>query len=145
MTGTSDPFNLERFVQAQAINYDMALAELRAGTKRTHWSWYVLPQLKGLGTSRMSIVYAISGLAEARAYLDHPLLGRRLRQCVAAIESHADRTAQQILGEVDAKKYHSCLTLFDRVRGDDEIFHRALRQHFGGEVDSRTVDLLSRP
>ncbi|MBU6436312.1 MAG: DUF1810 family protein, partial [Betaproteobacteria bacterium] len=98
-----DPFDLARFEQAQQAVYAQALAELRAGRKRTHWMWFVLPQLRGLGASEMSRRYAIASLAEARAYLMHPVLGARLRECVAAICAHAGRGAAAVLGEVDAQ------------------------------------------
>lgn len=137
-----DPFDLARFVDAQAANYDQALAELRAGLKRTHWSWYVLPQIAGLGMSAMSARYAISGLPEARAYLNHPLLGPRLRDCVAAINAHQDVSAAQILGSVDARKFHSCVTLFSQVADEGSVFHRALGTHFGGAPDPSTLAIL---
>lgn len=140
-----DPYDLERFVQAQAANYADALAELRAGRKTTHWSWYVLPQVRGLGTSPMSVHYALSGLAEARAYLDHPLLGARLRECIAALVAHADISATEILGPIDAVKLRSCLTLFDRAAGDaDATFRAALAVFFGGVPDPATLAILER-
>ena len=140
----SDPFDLQRFVDAQAANYDQAIAELRAGLKRTHWSWYVLPQLRGLGSSAMSIRYGVSGLAEAQAYLGHPLLGERLRETVEAITAHPQRSAAQILGPVDAQKYRSCLTLFERASGGDALFRNALATHFVGAADAPTLTLLAR-
>jgi uncharacterized protein (DUF1810 family) len=141
-----DPYDLDRFVRAQAVNYDEALAELRAGRKRTHWSWYVLPQLRGLGSSPMSMRYGVCGLAEARAYLAHPVLGARLRECVAAIVAHADSSATDILGSVDARKLHSCLTLFDRAAPDgDSSFRAALDVFFAGVPDPATLAILSSP
>jgi uncharacterized protein (DUF1810 family) len=137
-TTHDDPFDLARFVRAQAANYDEALAELRAGRKRTHWIWYVLPQLRGLGTSPMSVRYAISGLAEARAYLAHPVLGPRLVACVQAMLSHVGTPPEVILGGIDARKFHSCLTLFARVSAPDSVFHRALAAFFGGQEDEAT-------
>ena len=141
---TQDRFDLERFVRAQAENYQEALAELRAGHKRTHWSWYVLPQIRGLGTSEMSVRYAISGTEEARAYLGHPVLGARLRECVAAINAHRSLSAVDILGPVDAQKLHSCLTLFATVSSDDSPFHLALDKYFSGRHDRATLDILAR-
>lgn len=139
-----DPFDLDRFVQAQRRNYDEALAELRAGQKRTHWSWYVLPQLRGLGSSPMSVRYAISGLAEAQAYLAHTVLGPRLVECVAAIEGHAGTPAEAILGAIDARKFHSCVTLFALVSEPGSVFHRALARRYAGRQDPATLALLGR-
>ncbi|MFO1317301.1 MAG: DUF1810 domain-containing protein [Burkholderiales bacterium] len=139
-----DPFDLDRFVRAQEVNYADALAEMRAGRKVTHWSWYVLPQVRGLGSSGMSVRYAISGLPEAKAYLDHPVLGTRLRECVAAMNGHAGRSAASILGGIDARKFHSCLTLFAQAAGTGSIFHEALATFFSGMPDSATVAILER-
>jgi uncharacterized protein (DUF1810 family) len=138
-----DPHNLDRFVEAQASTYDEALAELRAGRKRTHWSWYVLPQIQGLGSSAMSARYAISGLPEAKAYLNHPILGARLRECVAAMNAHQGLSASAILGDVDAKKFHSCLTLFAQVAGEGSPFHEALAKYFSGALDPATIAILA--
>lgn len=140
---TEDPFNLRRFVEAQAANYDEALAEIRAGRKETHWSWYVLPQVRGLGNSPMSQRYAIAGLAEARAYLAHPVLGPRLRECLAALNAHASRSAESILGDIDAQKFHACATLFARVAEPGSPFAAALARHFGGREHAATVALLA--
>ncbi|MDD3786909.1 MAG: DUF1810 domain-containing protein [Hydrogenophaga sp.] len=140
---SNDPFDLERFVQAQAANYAEALAELRAGRKRTHWSWYVLPQLRGLGTSPMAVRYAMSGLDEARAYLAHPVLGSRLAECVTAMQAHAGTAPEAILGGIDARKFHSCITLFARVSAPGSVFHRALDTHFAGRQDAATLALLA--
>jgi uncharacterized protein (DUF1810 family) len=134
---------LQRFVDAQEANYSQALAELRAGQKESHWSWYVLPQVRGLGASAMSIRYAIRSLAEAKAYLEHPILGARLRQCVAAMNSHMGLSAIQILGEVDAQKFHSCLTLFAQTAGGDPLFGKALIKYFGGKPHAATLAILA--
>lgn len=139
-----DPFDLDRFVRAQAVNYADALAEMRAGRKVTHWSWYVLPQVRGLGSSGMSVRYAISGLPEAKAFLDHPVLGARLAECVAAMNDHAGRSAASILGCVDAMKFHSCLTLFAQVAGEGSVFQAALGRFFNGVPDAVTLDVLQR-
>ncbi|MBV8594602.1 MAG: DUF1810 domain-containing protein [Caulobacteraceae bacterium] len=139
MTLPSDP--LRRFVDAQAGTFDGALAELRAGRKRGHWMWFILPQLAGLGASEMSRRYALENLAEAGAYLAHPLLGPRLRACVRAILSHAREGAQAIFGPVDAMKLRSCLTLFDRASPTD-IFADALQTFFGGVGDPETLRRL---
>src|SRR5215469_317967 len=131
-----DPFNLERFVEAQQGTFESALAELRAGMKQSHWMWFVLPQLAGLGHSSTAQFFAISSIDEARAYLAHPLLGSRLRQCVDELLAWAGRrTAEQILGPIDALKFRSCLTLFDRVM-PDALFGDALGS-FYGDPDER--------
>ena len=144
MPSADDPFDLSRFVQAQAANYGQALAELRAGRKTTHWSWYVLPQIRGLGSSAMSVRYAISGTDEARAYLAHPLLGPRLRECVDAMNAHPGADAAAILGDIDARKFHSCVTLFSQVAEPGSPFHLALAKYFSGEQDRATSGLLAR-
>ncbi len=140
-----DPFDLQRFVDAQARDYAQALAELRAGHKRSHWIWYVLPQLRGLGSSAMSQRYGIGSLAEARAYLAHPLLGARLRECVAALHAHRGRlSAVDVLGSVDALKCRSCLTLFDAAADHSgPVFAEALDAFFGGERDPATLARLA--
>ena len=133
---------LQRFAAAQLREYDVALAELRGGRKRTHWMWYVLPQLRGLGSSRMSHDYGIASLDEARAYLEHPVLGERLRQCVDAILQHADKPIADVLGGVDALKYRSCLTLFHRAGGLAPLFEASLQVFYGGRECSLTLELL---
>jgi len=137
-----DPHNLQRFVDAQDGVYETALAELRAGAKRSHWMWFVFPQLAGLGHSPTARFYAIRSLDEARAYLEHPLVGTRLRQCVEAILPHAGRrSAEAILGSIDALKLRSSLTLFDLVAPRD-IFAQALDAFFASEPDERTLALI---
>ena len=142
-TDASDPFNLARFVRMQARDYATALSELEAGRKRTHWIWYVLPQMKGLGSSQMSQIYGIASFAEAQAYLAHPLLELRLRECLRILNQHEDTPASQILGEVDAMKFRSCLTLFQAADGPDSIFADALKVFFNGAPDRRTLNLLA--
>lgn len=138
----SDPYNLERFIDAQSETFEAALAELRAGLKQSHWMWFVFPQLAGLGHSPTSKFYAIASLGEARAYLAHPQLGPRLRASVEGLLAWAgQRTAEQILGPVDAVKLRSSLTLFDRASPGD-LFGRALDAFFGGVEDDRTLALL---
>ena len=111
---SDDPFNLQRFVDAQEGVYETELAELKAGAKRTHWMWFIFPQLRGLGRSEMSRFYGISGEEEARAYLAHPVLGPRLRECVAAVRAwEGRRSLEEMLGEVDAVKFRSCVELFE--------------------------------
>ena len=144
----TDPFDLQRFLDAQDAGamYDRALAELRAGRKRTHWMWFVFPQLAGLGRSATARRYAISSLAEARAYLAHPTLGARLRACVAALlDLPAGATAHQILGDVDTLKLRSSLTLFARAAPGDPLFRAALDRYSGGAHDPATDDLLRSP
>jgi uncharacterized protein (DUF1810 family) len=139
-----DPFNLQRFVDAQQGTIDLALAELAAGSKQSHWMWFVFPQLAGLGRSPTATFYAIASLDQARAYLAHPLLAPRLRQCVAALEPWAGkRSAEHIFGIVDAMKLKSSLTLFDRVEPSG-VFDRALMNFFAGGRDERTLALLDR-
>lgn len=134
----SDPFDLARFVTAQEGVYDGALRELRRGLKTGHWMWFVFPQIAGLGSSHMSQRYAISFLDEARAYLAHPLLGPRLRECAQAVLTHTDKTAEQILGEIDAIKLRSSMTLFHRADPDEPVFAAVLTQFFDGEADAAT-------
>ncbi|MBS0336704.1 MAG: DUF1810 domain-containing protein [Proteobacteria bacterium] len=143
MVCNQDPYDLNRFVEAHAANYDDALAELRAGRKRTHWSWYVFPQICGLGSSAMSVRYAIGSLAEAVVYLQHPVLGPRLRECVASMNSHHGPSATDILGGIDAQKLHSCLTLFIQAAPSEPVFNKALHRYFGGEPDAATLHILA--
>jgi uncharacterized protein (DUF1810 family) len=139
----SDPHNLQRFVDAQEGVFEAALAELKAGSKQSHWMWFIFPQLAGLGRSPTAQFYAIASLDEAQAYLDHPVLGPRLRQCLEALLPWARRrTAEQILGAIDAVKLRSSLTLFDQVAPDGH-FARALELYFAGKRDERTLALLA--
>lgn len=138
----NDIFNLSRFIDAQEGVYAIALAELRRGRKQSHWIWFVLPQLKGLGSSSMSQKYGISGLAEAQAYMAHPVLGPRLIECIQAILGHRGALAEAILGEIDALKFKSCLTLFLRAAPDEQVFIDALQCFFKGRSDSQTESLL---
>lgn len=137
-----DPHDLRRFVDAQKDDYARALAELRGGRKRTHWIWYILPQLVGLGTSSMSTFYGIRSPAEARAYLDHPILGPRLRDCTAALLALGRASARDVLGDVDALKFHSSMTLFAQVAEPPSVFDAALQRFFDGHADGRTLALL---
>jgi uncharacterized protein (DUF1810 family) len=138
-----DPYNLQRFVDAQHGVIGTALAELRAGAKRSHWMWFVFPQLAGLGHSPTARFYAIASPEEARAYLDHPLLGSLLRECVDALAPWAGtRSAEQIFGPIDAMKLRSSLTLFDRIE-PGASFEQALVNFFGGDRDQRTLALFN--
>lgn len=136
------PFDLARFLQAQDGPYAQALAELEAGRKRSHWIWYVLPQLRSLGRSTMAREYGIQGLDEAVAYLAHPVLGPRLLACVQAMLTHRDRSATDILGEIDAMKFRSCLTLFHAAAPEVSCFADALRAFYQGMPDVQTLRLL---
>ena len=134
--------SLERFVTAQAPVYDRALRELRAGRKQSHWMWFVLPQIAGLGHSTMAQSYAIESLEEARAYLAHPLLGARLRECCEAVIAVPGKSAHDIFGSPDDMKFRSCLILFAHAAPDETLFRTALNKYFGGEVDPLTVQIL---
>jgi uncharacterized protein (DUF1810 family) len=138
-----DPYDLARFLDAQAGTYATALAEITAGAKRSHWMWFILPQLAGLGTSPTARRYALADTAEARAYLDHPVLGARLRACVAAALAVPDRSAHAIFGSPDDLKLRSCLTLFQHVAPKEPLFRQALERFFDGRPDPRTLELLS--
>lgn len=139
---TTDEFDPARFIEAQKASYATALAELRAGRKRTHWIWFVFPQLRGLGSSANADYYGLSGLAEARAYLAHPLLGQRLRDATAAMLVHHSLGAASVLGELDALKFRSCMTLFALADPAEPAFGAALERFFAGEPDARTLQLL---
>ena len=135
--------DLTRFVDAQRDTYDQALAELRGGRKRTHWMWWVFPQLDGLGVSATSRRYAIKSEAEARDYLEHPVLGPRLIESVESVLAIEGRTAHDIFGSPDDMKLHSCVTLFAQVAGPGSVFHRLLDDYFDGKPDDRTLRLLN--
>ena len=137
-----DAHDLERFVEAQERMYQRALAELRRGRKTSHWMWFVFPQFAGLGFSAMSERYAIRSLAEARAYLAHPVLGARLLECSAAVAESEATTAEQIFGGVDAMKLRSSMTLFARAAPDESVFTRVLQRFFDGVPDANTLALL---
>jgi len=135
--------DLTRFVDAQRDTYDQALAELRGGRKRTHWMWWVFPQLDGLGVSATSRRYAIKSEAEARDYLEHPVLGPRLIESVESVLAIEGRTAHDIFGSPDDMKLRSCVTLFAQVAGPGSVFHRLLDDYFDGKPDDRTLRLLN--
>jgi len=139
----SDRFDLDRFVEAQAGVYEQACAELRAGRKRSHWMWFVFPQIRGLGSSEMAVRYGISGREEARAYLDHPVLGPRLLECAGIVVGLEGKTVGEIFGYPDDLKFHSSMTLFGEVEGPAErVFHQALKKYFGGKTDQATLERL---
>lgn len=140
----SDPYQLLRFVDAQASVYDIALRELKKGHKQSHWMWFIFPQLAGLGHSPTAIRFGISGLAEAHAYLAHPLLGERLVQCTRAVSDLQNRTAHEIFGSPGDLKLHSSMTLFRETANDPEPFRTAIERYFGGEADARTLELLAK-
>ena len=126
----NDPYDLQRFVDAQDPVYSRVLGELHRGRKTTHWMWYVFPQLRGLGQSPMSERYGISSEDEARAYLRHPILGPRLRECVGIVNATDGHSAHDIFGYPDDLKFRSCLSLFSAAAPDDEVFSTALRKYF---------------
>lgn len=143
----SDPYDLERYVEAQAPCYARVLEELAAGEKTSHWMWFIFPQLRGLGMSSTARRFGLSGLEEARAYLAHPLLGPRLRECTRSVLAVEGRTAHEIFGSPDDLKLRSCLTLFAQAAGpspapETRVFDEALAKYYGGEPDPRTLELL---
>jgi uncharacterized protein (DUF1810 family) len=136
-------YDLERFVAAQRDVYDTALLELRAGRKRSHWMWFIFPQIAGLGRSDMARRYAIASADEAAAYLAHPLLGARLRECAAAVLMHEDLDVDTIFGEPDNMKFHSSMTLFADVAPDEALFQDCLDRFFDGQMDEATLERLA--
>jgi uncharacterized protein (DUF1810 family) len=137
-----DPFDLQRFVDAQAPVYERVRAELKNGRKQSHWMWFIFPQIAGLGHSAMAQRYAISSLDEAKAYLAHAVLGRRLRECTRLVIQVAGKSAYDILGSPDDMKFHSCMTLFARAAPQDEVFTDALEKYFSGAEDQGSVARL---
>lgn len=143
--GADDPYALNRFVEAQQRTYEQALAEVRSGRKRSHWMWYIFPQVAGLGVSETSRRYAIAGRAEAEAFLKHPLLGPRLQEIAAAALGIEGRSAREIFGTPDDMKLRSCATLFASVAGPGSVFEQLLARYFGGQRDERTLRLMDMP
>jgi uncharacterized protein (DUF1810 family) len=141
--GQSDPYDLQRFVDAQGRVYDTVVGELRGGRKRSHWMWFVFPQLRGLGSSPTAMRFAISSIDEARAYLDHELLGARLRECAGLVRRIDGRTAEEIFGWPDDMKLRSSMTLFARAADDNADFVAVLDKFYGGEEDPATVARLT--
>ena len=139
----NDPHDLARFVAAQKGIHERALAEIQGGRKRSHWMWFTFPQFAGLGSSSMAERYAITSVAEARAYLQHETLGPRLSECAGAALAVQGQTASEILGSPDDMKLRSCATLFASVSPAGSVFHRLLERYFHGEPDPRTLQLLA--
>jgi uncharacterized protein (DUF1810 family) len=140
----ADLYNLQRFLDAQARTYDTALEELRAGRKSSHWIWFIFPQITGLGHSGMAQKFAIASLDEAKAYLQHPVLGPRLRTCTQLVLDVEGRSAEEIFGYPDYLKFRSCLTLFSSAAPDNTLFKSALLKYFHGKPDQLTLDLLAQ-
>jgi uncharacterized protein (DUF1810 family) len=142
MMRTDDPYDLDRFVRAQEAAYAQALSEVRSGRKRSHWMWYIFPQFAGLAFSSTSRHYAIKSIGEARAYLDHPVLGPRLLECAGAVIGVEGRSATEIFGSPDDMKLRSCATLFAFVSPPGSVFEHLLTKYYRGEPDERTLQLL---
>jgi uncharacterized protein (DUF1810 family) len=144
MTGATDPdrFNFDRFVSAQETTYARVLTELSRSLKTSHWMWFIFPQVAGLRSSEMSRRYAIGSIDEAQAYLAHPLLGARYRECVAALQDLVGTTAEAVFGSIDAAKLRSSLTLFAEAAPCDPLFEAALQRWFGGNKDKPTINIL---
>lgn len=144
MENQSDPFDLARFTSAQESVHAAALAELKAGRKRSHWMWFVFPQIDGLGLSWTTKRYSIKSLAEARRYIEHPVLGPRLQDCCQALLSLEGRTAHEVFGSPDDMKLKSSMTLFAAVSAPGSIFTQVLDKYYRGEKDSRTIELIQK-
>jgi uncharacterized protein (DUF1810 family) len=140
----TDDYNLHRFLTAQAHTYDTVLAELRSGRKSSHWIWFIFPQITGLGHSAMAQQFAITSLDEAKAYLQHPILGPRLRACTQLVLDVNGRSAEEIFGYPDKLKFRSCITLFLTAATDNIIFKDALLKYFDGKPDQLTLDILAQ-
>jgi uncharacterized protein (DUF1810 family) len=136
--------SLERFVAAQDPVWPSVVAELRAGRKQSHWMWFVFPQIRGLGRSPMAQMYAIASLDEAKAYLQHPILGARLRECVRLVNGVEGRNSTEIFGPPDDMKFHSSMTLFALADPEEPLFADALRKYCGGDYDRATMERLGR-
>lgn len=134
--------SLERFLQPQSTSYPTALVEVRAGYKCSHWMWYIFPQLKGLGMSSMAHYYGINDAEEARAYLNHPILGDRLREITLALLNVENKSAMEIFGWTDAMKLRSCMTLFNAVANGDDLFQKVLDKYYSGKADDVTLAML---
>ena len=139
-----DSFNLPRFLKAQEFEYAQALSEIKAGQKQSHWMWYIFPQIDGLAFSSTSKLYAIKSIEEARAYLDHPILGTRLLECAEAVVAVEGRSIAEIFGSPDDLKLRSSATLFAFVSQPGSVFHRIIEKYYQGMQDDRTLDLLKK-
>ncbi len=142
--GREDPFGLSRFINAQEEVYNDVLAELKKGAKRTHWMWFIFPQIEGLGYSTTAQYYAIKSIDEARTYLNHPVLGSRLKECAEAVLATEGRSASEIFGYPDDLKLKSSMTLFAFIADSGSIFVRVLNKYYNGEQDMRTLQLLEK-
>jgi uncharacterized protein (DUF1810 family) len=142
MTSGNDPYNLQRFVDAQNALFEQVCAELREGRKQGHWMWFIFPQLQGLGNSEMAVHFAITGRQEAEMYLKHPLLGRRIRECTRLVNLIEGRSITQIFGYPDDLKFRSSMTLFAAATSENKIFNHALQKYFSGEPDRLTIGRL---
>lgn len=142
MTGDADPDDLERFVSAQEQVIGSVKRELRGGRKRSHWMWFVFPQIAGLGRSEMAQRYAIDSLEEAKAYLAHPVLGPRLRDCTELVLDIEDKTANKVFGSPDDRKFRSSMTLFEIAADDGTLFADALEKYYDGDRDAKTLELV---
>jgi uncharacterized protein (DUF1810 family) len=141
-SGLDDPYHLTRFVRAQRDGFQQSLGEIKSGKKCTHWMWYIFPQIDGLAFSATSKHYAIKSIEEAKAYLDHPVLGPRLRECAEAVLHVEGRSATEIFGSPDDMKLRSCATLFACVSPPGSVFERLLDKYYRGERDQKTLQLL---
>lgn len=139
-----DIYSLNRFIEAQERAYLVALDEVKCGMKRSHWMWFIFPQLRGLGKSSMAYTYGIAGLDEARAYLAHPILSARLIEICEALLEQKTKKPKDIFGYVDAMKLRSSMTLFILVSEDDSVFHKVLNQFYNGQMDERTIELINK-
>ncbi len=139
----TDDYHLQRFLEAQGHVYETVLDELRAGEKSSHWVWHIFPQIKGLGLSGMAQTFALTSLEEAKAYLQHPVLGPRLRECTQLVLNIEGHSAEQIFGYLDNLKLRSCLTLFMTATTDNKVFKDALLKYFDGKPDTVTLDILA--
>jgi uncharacterized protein (DUF1810 family) len=142
MNDPSDPFNLQRFVDAHNLCFESVRSELRSGKKRGHWMWFIFPQIKGLGHSFLAQQFAISSREEAEAYLEHIILGARLRECTQLVNCLEGRSIEQIFGNPDDMKFRSCMTLFAHATQDNQVFIDALQKYFGGKFDPLTLARL---
>ena len=136
--------SLDRFLEVQERMYEIALKEIKNSEKESHWMWYIFPQLRGLGRSQMAYVYGINGLEEAKAYLEHPVLSARLIEISEALLEHKDQDIEDILGDIDAMKLCSSMTLFALISEDDSVFQRVLDYFYDGEIDKLTIKLTKK-